>query len=92
MPPALRIGDPTNHPGTVGGPGVPTVLIGGKPAAVVGTLHACAFPPPPSHPPTPMPLGSKTVTIGSRGALRVGDAAGCGAIASKGADTVMIGD
>ncbi|MGH9281529.1 MAG: PAAR domain-containing protein, partial [Acidimicrobiales bacterium] len=31
MPPAARLGDPTGHPGVVTGPGVPTVLIGGRP-------------------------------------------------------------
>lgn len=92
MPAALRIGDPTNHPGTVGGLGVLTVQIAGKPAAVAGALHACAFPPPPSHPPSAMAMGSKTVLIGGQQALRVGDMAGCGAIASKGADSVQIGD
>jgi uncharacterized Zn-binding protein involved in type VI secretion len=92
VPPALRIGDVTNHPGTVGGPGVPTVRIAGTPAAVAGALHACAFPPPPSHPPSPMAKGSRTVLIGGRPALRVGDLAGCGAIANKGADNVLIGD
>ncbi|TGA86236.1 PAAR domain-containing protein, partial [Streptomyces palmae] len=43
--PAARVGDPTGHPGTIGPPGVPTVLIGGKPAATVGTPHICAAPP-----------------------------------------------
>lgn len=91
MPPALRVGDATNHPGTVAGPGVPTVLVAGMPAAVVGDLHVCAFPPPAAHPPTPMPLGSATVLIGGRPALRLGDAAGCGAIAITGAFTVLVG-
>ena len=36
MPPAARVGDPTGHPGVIGPPGVPTVLIGGMPAATVG--------------------------------------------------------
>ena len=51
MPMAARVGDPTGHPGVIGPPGVPTVLIGGLPAATVGTLHICSFPPP-VHPPT----------------------------------------
>ena len=29
MPPAARVGDPTGHPGVIGPPGVPTVLIAG---------------------------------------------------------------
>jgi uncharacterized Zn-binding protein involved in type VI secretion len=92
MPPAARIGDPTGHPGTVTGPGVPTVLLGGGPAAVVGDMHNCAFPPPAGpHPPTPFPLGSTTVLVGGRPALRLGDMAGCGAPIVSGAPTVVIG-
>ena len=44
MPMAARVGDPTGHPGVIGPPGVPTVLIGGMPAATVGTPHICSFP------------------------------------------------
>jgi uncharacterized Zn-binding protein involved in type VI secretion len=91
MPPAARVGDTTGHPGTVTGPGASTVLIGGMPAAVMGDMHACAFPPPASHPPTPFAKGSGTVLIGNRPALRIGDTAGCGAPVAVGAFTVMIG-
>lgn len=92
MPPAARVGDPTAHPGTVGGPGVPTVLIGGHPAATVGTLHACSFPGTPPHPPSPLlPPGCPTVLIGSQPAARLGDLAGCGAPIVAGCPTVLIG-
>jgi uncharacterized Zn-binding protein involved in type VI secretion len=91
MPPAARVGDTTGHPGSVTGPGVSTVLIGGMPAAVMGDMHGCAFPPPASHPPTPFTKGSGTVLIGARPALRIGDVAGCGAPIIIGAFTVMIG-
>ena len=92
MPNAARVGDPTAHPGTITGPGVPTVMIGGMPAAVVGDLHACSFPPPAGpHPPTPFPMGSTTVLIGGKPALRMGDMSGCGAPIIMGAPTVMIG-
>lgn len=92
MPPAARVGDPTAHPGVVTGPGVTTVLIAGKPAAVAGDVHTCSFPGTPPHPPTPFPMGSATVLIGGRPALRVGDVAGCGAaILPPGAATVVIG-
>ena len=92
MPPAARIGDSTSHGGAVAPPGVPTVLIGGVPAAVVGGMHICAIPPPPPHPTsTPFPAGSATVLIGGRPALRVGDSAGCGATIVAGAFTVVIG-
>lgn len=92
MPPAARVLDPTAHRGVVAGPGVPTVLIMDQPAAVVGDLHACAFPPPAGpHPPNPFPMGSVTVLIGGRPALRMGDVSGCGAPIVFGALTVLIG-
>ena len=92
MPPAARVGDPTGHPGAITGPGVPTVLIGGMPAAVVGDLHACSMPPLAGpHPPTPIAKGSATVLIGGRPAARVGDLAGCGAPIIMGMLTVEIG-
>ncbi len=90
MPPAARVGDPTSHPGVVTGPGVPTVLIGGIPAAVAGDLHTCAMPVVPPHPPTPLAPGSPTVLIGGRPALRVGDMAGCSATIVFGAPNVII--
>jgi uncharacterized Zn-binding protein involved in type VI secretion len=92
MPPAARILDPTAHPGLVTGPGVPNVLIGGMPAAVVGDLHTCTMPPPAGpHPPSPFPMGSVTVLIGGRPALRMGDMSGCGAPIVAGQPTVQIG-
>lgn len=92
MPPAARVSDPTGHPGAVAGPGVPTVLIGGLPAAVVGDVHACAMPPTAGpHPPNPFPMGSATVLIGGRPALRLGDVAACGAPIIAGALNVLIG-
>ena len=91
MPPAARLGDPTGHPGVISGPGVSTVLLGGQPAAVVGDLHTCSFPPPAVHPPSPFPKGSSTVLVSGRPALRMGDTAGCGAPIVMGAPTVLIG-
>lgn len=89
---AARVGDPTAHPGTVGPPGVPTVLIGGMPAATVGTQHLCSFPGVPPHPPTViLPPGSITVLIGGKPAARMGDLSGCGAPIVMGCPTVMIG-
>lgn len=89
MPQAARLLDPTNHAGTVSGPGVPSVLIGGMPAAVVGDTHICAVPQP--HPPSVFAMGSGTVLIGGRPALRQLDTAGCGAQIAVGAPTVLIG-
>lgn len=91
MPPAARVGDPSAHGGAVVGPGVPTVLVGGQPAAVLGDLHACPIPPPSHVPSTPFVAGSATVLLGGRPALRVGDACACGAIVPVGMPTVMIG-
>lgn len=93
MPAAARVGDPTSHPGSVLPPGVPTVLIEGKPAAVVGNPTLCTMPPPSGpHGTTPIvPPGSKTVKIGGRAAARVGDKAGCGQEIVAGALTVTIG-
>lgn len=92
MPPAARLSDPTAHPGIVSGPGMPTVLIAGMPAAVAGDVHTCAMPSPAGpHPPTPFPMGSLTVLIGGRPALRVGDISGCGAPIVAGAFNVLIG-
>jgi uncharacterized Zn-binding protein involved in type VI secretion len=92
MPKAARVLDSTNHPGTITGPGLPTVLIGGRPAARAGDIHACAMPPNAGpHPPTPIVKGSATVRIGGRPAARVGDTAGCGAAITAGAASVVIG-
>jgi uncharacterized Zn-binding protein involved in type VI secretion len=90
MPPAARVLDPTAHAGVVTGPGVPTVLITGLAAAVVGDVHTCGLAPTP-HPPAPFAMGSFTVFIGGRPALRVGDVAACGAPIIVGAPTVLIG-
>ncbi len=92
MAAAVRVTDTTNHGGTVSGPGVSTVLIGGSPAAVSGDMHVCSLPPN-SHQPTSSPFtaGSGTVMIGGKPAIRVGDTCGCGAGAAVGCVTVMIG-
>jgi uncharacterized Zn-binding protein involved in type VI secretion len=87
MPLAARVGDPTAHPGAISGPGVPTVLIGFRPAAAAGDVHSCGQP----HPPTPLARGSTTVFVGGRPALRQGDVAGCGAAIVFGEPTVLIG-
>jgi uncharacterized Zn-binding protein involved in type VI secretion len=94
MPPAARFPAFTDHPGVVVGPGAPTVLINGQPAAVVNDRHICLQPSPagpPAHPPGDMLSGSTTVFIGGRPALRVGDRAVCGAAIAFGAPNVSIG-
>lgn len=92
MPAAAVVGDTTNHGGTIVGPGVPTVMIGGKPAAVMGDNHVCTLPPN-THQPTAsaFPKGSSTVMIGGKAALRAGDTCICGASSAVGIPTVEIG-
>lgn len=90
MPPAAVLLSPTSHPGVIAGPGVPTVRIGGMPAAVVGDQHVCAFPVPPGHPPNAILMGSLKVRIGGRFAARVGDPCACGAQIEAGVFTVNI--
>ncbi len=91
MPPAARLGDMTNHPGVITGPGNPSVLIQGQPACSLGDGHTCSFPGLPPHPPTVVVSGSSTVLIGGRPAARVGDLTGCGATIVTGAWQVLIG-
>lgn len=91
MAAAARVGDPTNHGGVIIGPGVPTVMIGGMPAAVMGDTHTCPIPPPSHIPSSPFILGSTTVMIGGKPALRVTDPCGCGAMPIVGCPIVMIG-
>jgi uncharacterized Zn-binding protein involved in type VI secretion len=93
--PAARAGDLTSHGGQIIGPGVPTVLIAGLPAAVVNDQTLCPLvdgtvP----HVGGPIVTGSATVMIGGRPAVRVGDSnveTGPSATIITGAFTVLIG-
>jgi uncharacterized Zn-binding protein involved in type VI secretion len=71
--------------GPVTGPGTPTVLIGGLPAAVVGDLCTC------TGPPDTIALGSTTVLIGGKPAARLGDTTAHGGSIVLGEFTVLIG-
>jgi len=97
--PAARIGDmhvcPMVTPGTppvphvggpVTGPGVPTVLICGQPAAVLGDMCTCV------GPPDTIVLGSVGVLIGGKPAARMGDMCAHGGTIAAGAPTVLIGE
>ncbi len=92
MPAAAKVADVSTHGGTIIGPGIPTVLIGGMPAAVATDTHLCVIPPI-VHLPTVsiFPMGSATVLIGGMPALRVSDTCICGAASAVGEPTVMIG-
>lgn len=95
MPPAARITDLHACPmvtgvvphvgGPVIGPGAPTVLIGGMPAAVVGDSCTCV------GPPDTIVKGSATVMITSKPAARLGDSTAHGGSVVLGCFTVMIG-
>jgi len=71
--------------GPITGPGVPQVLIGGMPAAVVGDLCTCV------GPPDSIVKGSNTVLIGGRQAARLGDLTAHGGVIVAGHATVIIG-
>ena len=98
MPPAARLTDlhvcPMVTPGLppiphVGGPllgpAVPTVLVGGLPAAVLGDTAVCV------GPPDAVVQGSSTVLIGGRPAARMGDLTAHGGQVALGLPTVLIG-
>ena len=72
--PAARVGDITNHGGSITGPGVPTVRIGAKTAAVLGDQTICPlFNGPQPHVGGPIVTASATVFIGGKRVARVGD-------------------
>lgn len=79
LPPIPHVGGP------VLGPGVPTVLIGKLPAAVVGDMALCI------GPTDSIVSGSSTVMIGGKPAARVGDTTAHGGSIVLGCPTVMIG-
>lgn len=97
--PAARLGDSTCHGGVITGPGCPTVLIGGMPAARMGDMHVCPMATP-GTPPIPhvggsILLGSTGVFIGGMPAARMGDMAMCVGPPSSiivGCMTVLIGE
>ncbi len=71
--------------GPVIGPGIPTVLIGKLPAAVMGDACVCV------GPPDTIVKGSATVLIGGKPAARMGDTCAHGGSIILGCPTVMIG-
>lgn len=83
--PLVNPGGAPHVGGPVMPPGVPTVLIGGMPAAVVGDMCTC------SGPPDSIVLGSQTVFIGGKPAARMGDTTAHGGQIVGGCPTVLIG-
>src|SRR4051812_42481053 len=78
VPPIPHVGGP------ISGPGCPTVLIGGMPAARVGDMAVCV------GPPDAVALGSFTVLIGGQPAARMGDMTAHGGTIVLGLPTVLI--
>lgn len=72
--------------GPIIGPGMPTVLIAGQPASVVGDMCTCV------GPPDVIVKGSATVIIGGKPAARMGDTTAHGGSIVVGCPTVLIGD
>jgi uncharacterized Zn-binding protein involved in type VI secretion len=83
--PLVNPGGAPHVGGPVMPPGMPTVLIGGMPAAVVGDMCTC------SGPPDSIVLGSQTVFIGGKPAARMGDTTAHGGQIVGGCPTVLIG-
>lgn len=71
--------------GPVIGPGAPTVLIGGLPAARVGDMCGCA------GPSDSLAMGSGTVLIEGMPVARIGDSTVHGGTIVTGCPTVLIG-
>jgi uncharacterized Zn-binding protein involved in type VI secretion len=80
LPPIPHVGGP------IVGPGCPTVLIGGMPAAVMGDMCTCV------GPPDTIILGSAGVLIGGKPAARMGDQCAHGGAIVVGCPTVLIGE
>lgn len=80
LPPIPHVGGP------IVGPGCPTVLIGGQPAAVMGDMCTCV------GPPDTIILGSAGVMIGGKPAVRMGDQCAHGGAITVGLPTVLIGE
>jgi uncharacterized Zn-binding protein involved in type VI secretion len=96
MAAAARVGDnhtcpmtnPNGSPHTGGPvlpPGIPTVLIGGMPAATQGDKCTCA------GPPDSIAKGSATVLITGKAAARQGDSTSHGGSITVGCTSVIIG-
>lgn len=71
--------------GPIVGPGCPTVLIGGMPAACVGDIVTCV------GPPDAIVLGSFTVMLGGRPAAQLGSLTAHGGTVVMGYPMVLIG-
>jgi uncharacterized Zn-binding protein involved in type VI secretion len=95
MPPAARLTDMHVCPmvtgtvphvgGPIAGPGAPTVILAGLPAACLGDMCIC------TGPPDSIVKGSATVMITGKPAARMSDTTAHGGLIVGGAATVIIG-
>lgn len=95
MPPAARLTDMHTCPmvtgvvphvgGPIIGPGAPTVLIGGLPAARMGDMVTCV------GPPDTIMAGAPKVLIGGKPAASMGGSTAHGGVIVLGCPTVQIG-
>ena len=79
-----RLGDPSDHGGTIISGCASTVLTNGKQTALDGCLHSCPID---DHGVTPVSATGVHTAEGAK-IVRVGDKAGCGAAISKGSPNV----
>jgi uncharacterized Zn-binding protein involved in type VI secretion len=93
--PAVRMGDVAPCPATAPKPheaatvvsGNATVLVGGVPAAHVGSAVVCSGVPAPNA----VAVGSATVLVGGLGVARLGDATAHGGVLVPTQGTVLVG-
>lgn len=78
-PPPPHVGGP------VSGPGVPTVLAGGKPVAVMGDMCVCA------GPPDTIAQGEATVLVGGKPVATMGGLTAHGGSITQGEPTILVG-
>ncbi|MCE9881778.1 PAAR domain-containing protein [Hafnia paralvei] len=78
VPPIPHVGGPISSPACA------TVMIGGVPAAALGSMAVCV------GPPDSIVMGSTTVMIGGKPAARMGDSCAHGGTIVAGCPTVLI--
>ncbi len=79
VPPIPHVGGP------IAGPGAPTILIGGLPAAHLGDSAICV------GPPDSIVAGAPTVLLAGQPAARMGDSTAHGGTISLGYPKVLVG-
>lgn len=79
LPPIPHVGGP------IDGPGAPTIIIGGLPAACMGDMAVCV------GPPDAIVVGAPTVMWEGRPAARMGDECAHGGTIVIGCPTVLVG-